>query len=115
MNHGQGRDSRLKRLAARIEALVDKDQRRQDHAREIADLRRRAAAELHAICADFVVSLNRLLANSEVTLDPPSFPADGLHEDAPNLIQINVRGRTLQIDFAVTSELMSTEDFRVPY
>ena len=115
MNQMQGRDTRLKRLAESIDALAEKDQRRQDHAREIADLRRRAATELHAICADFVVSLNRLLSRTEVVLDPPVFSQDNLREEAPNLIQLNTRGRILQIEFTTTPDLVSTEDFRVPY
>ena len=115
INPLQGRDSRLKRLAASIDALVEKDQKRLEHAREMDDLRRRAAGELHAICADFVVSLNRLLSHSEITLDPPAFREEGLRDGSPNLIQINVRGRILQIEFNATSELISTEDFRVPY
>lgn len=115
INPLQGRDARLKRLAERIEALAEKDQRRQDQVREMGELRRRAAIELHAICADFVVSLNRLLSRSELSLDPPVFAEDGLREEAPNLIQINTRGRILQIEFTTSSELISTEDFRVPY
>lgn len=115
INPMQGRDARLKRLAESIEALAEKDQRRLDQAREIGDLRRRAATELHAICADFVVSLNRLLSRSEVSLDPQVFAEDGLRDEAPNLIQINTRGRILQIEFTTASELVSTEDFRIPY
>ena len=115
INQMQGRDARLKRLAENIEALAEKDQRRQDHAREIASLRRRAATELHAICADFVVSLNRLLSRIEVSLDPPVFAEDRVQEDAPNLIQINARGRILQIEFTMAPDLISTEDFRIPY
>lgn len=115
INPLQGRDSRLKRLAASIDALAEKDQKRLDHAREIDDLRQRAAGELHAICADFVVSLNRLLAHSEIALDPPAFREDAIRDGSPNLIQINIRGRILQIEFNATSELISTEDFRIPY
>jgi hypothetical protein len=115
MNQMQGRDTRLKRLAESIDALAEKDQRRQDHAREIANLRRRAATELHAICADFVVSLNRLLSRTEVVLDPPVFTEESLREEAANLIQLNTRGRILQIEFTTTPDLLSTEDFRVPY
>ncbi len=115
INQMQGRDTRLKRLAENIDALAEKDQKRHEQAREIADLRRRAATELHAICADFVGSLNRLLSHTEVALDPPAFADDGLREDAPNLIQLNARGRILQIEFATTGELISTEDFRIPY
>ncbi len=111
----QGRDARLKRLAASIDALAEKDQRLQDHQREVADLRCRAAVELHAICADFVASLNRLLTRAEVNLDPSSLPDGGVREDGPNLIQVNVRGRILQIEFATSAELISTEEFRIPY
>ena len=59
-------------------------------------------------------SLNRLTARSEVTIDPEQFPEAGLH-DGPNLIQIGVRGQILQVAFGATPELVSTEDFRVPY
>jgi hypothetical protein len=31
------------------------------------------------------------------------------------MIQINVRGRILQVEFKTTVELVSTEDFRIPY
>ncbi len=84
-------------------------------AREIAEYRRAAAAELHALCDDFVGSLNSMLERSAVDLDPPAMSGDFFQEDAPNLIQINVRGRILQIVFRATGELVSTEDFRVPY
>jgi len=111
----QGRDARLKRLAESIDALAEKDEKRHERAREIADLRRRAALELHAICADFVGSLNRLLSRTEVSLDPPTFGENGLREEEPNLFQLNTRGRILQIEFSTTPELISTEDFRIPY
>jgi len=78
-------------------------------------LRRMAAVELHSICADFVAALNRLLSQSEVLLDPPSFSEDAFREQGVNLIQISVRGRILQVGFAATSDWVSTEDFRVPY
>ena len=111
----QGRDARLKRLAESIDALAEKDECRQRHAREMDALRRRAATELHAICAHFVASINRLLSRSEVTLDPPDFPEDALREDGANLIQINIRGRILQIEFTTAQDLVSTEEFRIPY
>lgn len=114
-NQTQARDARLKRLAASIDALTEKDESLLRRGREIAELRRAAAADLHAICADFVHSVNRLLARSDVELDPPSFAEGAFQEDAPNLIQINVRGRILQVSFSATPELVSTEDFRIPY
>lgn len=114
-NQIQIRDTRLKRLAEKIDALSDKDEMRLRHSREMGALRRAAASDLYAICADFVNSVNRLLARSELELDPRSFPEDAFQEDVQNLIQINVRGRILQISFINTPELVSTEDFRIPY
>jgi hypothetical protein len=114
-NQTQARDERLKRLASRIEALAGKDEAVLRRTREMVALRRAAAADLHAICADFVNSVNRLLAHGEVELDPHTFSEESFREDAPNLIQINVRGRILQVGFRATPELISTEDFRVPY
>jgi hypothetical protein len=111
----QGTEARLKRLARNIEALADKDKHRENHAREVGALRRRAATELHGICADFVAAVNRLLSHAEVTLDPPVYAEDSLREEEPNLMQINVRGRILQIEFTTSSDLVSTEEFRIPY
>jgi hypothetical protein len=110
-----GVDNRLKRLAANIDALADKDQDLLNRSREIAVLRRNAAAEMHAICAEFVGSLNRLLLRAEVLLDPPDFGEQAFQEIGTNLIQINARGRILQVEFRATPELLSTEEFRIPY
>jgi signal transduction histidine kinase len=106
---------RLKRLAESIDALADKDQDLLSYAREMAGLRRRAASELHSICAEFVGAINRLLSRSEVTLDPALFPEEAFQEEGVHLLQIASRGRILQIEFAATPELVSTEDFRIPY
>jgi hypothetical protein len=108
-------NGRLKRLAESIDALVEKDERMLRHSREIAALRRVAAVDLYAICADFVNSVNRLLTHNKVELDPRSFSEGAFQEDRLNLIQINVRGRILQVSFSATPELVSTEDFRIPY
>ena len=113
-NQAQARDARLRRLAESIDALAEKDEGLLRRAREITALRQAAAADLYAICADFVGSVNRLLARTEVQLDPPGYAADSFQEDLVNLVQINVRGRILQVSFSATPELVSTEDFRVP-
>lgn len=105
----------MERLAHSIEALAEKDERRRNQALEMRAMRRRAATEIHAICAEFVASLNRLLARAEVTLDPASFPEEALREDDSNLIQINIRGRILQIEFTAAAELVTTDEFRIPY
>jgi hypothetical protein len=108
-------DTRLKRLAENIDSLADKDQELMNRSREISDLRRKAAAEIHSICAEFVASLNRLLSRAEVILDPPVFGEQTFQEIGRNLIQINVSGRILQVEFSSTAELVSTEEFRIPY
>ena len=106
---------RLERLAQSIERLAEKDERTLERALEIGALRRAAASELHSICAEFVGSLNSLLARPAVELEPLEYHADSFREEGPNLLQINVRGRILQIEFHATGELLSTEEFRVPY
>jgi len=105
----------LKRLADSIDSLAEKDAGSMRHAREIATLRRDASAELYRICSDFVSAINGFLSRVEVILDPPEFADSAFHEHASNMIQINVRGRILQVEFKATAELVSTEDFRVPY
>jgi len=113
--HSAKPKSRLKRLAESIDALAVKDERFLNRAHEIAEARCHAAAALHAICSDFVSSVNRLLSNGQVELDPPDFNGDAFRDDGVNLLQINARGRILQIEFEATDELTSTEEFRVPY
>ncbi len=114
-NQLKAREARLKKLAARIDTLAEKDARVVKNAIETAALRRTAAGELHAICADFVSRVNRLLTRDEVALDPSEFSEAAFREDGANLIQIGVRGRVLQLQFEATGELLSTENFRVPY
>jgi hypothetical protein len=62
-----------------------------------------------------VNSLNRLMSKTELLLDPAQFSEAAFQQDVTNLIQINVRGRILQVAYAATPELVSTEDFRIPY
>jgi len=107
-------DARLKKLAEGIAALAGKDALVLERAREITATRDAAAVELYAICAEFVAGLNRLLPRAEVMLDPASAGAH-FRVDSPCLIQINVRGRILQIEYVATAELVSTEEFRIPY
>ena len=109
------RDARLKRLAERIQSLKERDEKAIGYARHIAGLRRDAAANLHGLLARFVESVNQLLTDCEVALDPARFSADSFQEPASCLFQINIRGRILQIQFSATPELISSEEFRVPY
>lgn len=114
-NRLRNAESRLKRLAHSIDALSEKDEDLLRHTRDMAALRHAAAAELHSICAGFVQSVNNLLKRGQVDLDPPEFSRSAFQEDSPNLIQMNVRGRILQVEYRATQDLTSTEDFRVPY
>jgi len=114
-NQKDARDARLKRLAESIDALVEKDENSLGRVREVRTLRRAAAAELYGICSNFVVALNRLLSRGEVVLDPPEYAEGAFQEESANLVQMNVRGRILQVEFEATLELLSTEDFRIPY
>jgi hypothetical protein len=114
-NQKDARDARLKRLAESIDALVEKDESSLGRVREVRALRRAAAAELYGICLNFVGAVNRLLSRGEVILDPPEYPEGSFHEESANLVQMNVRGRILQVEFEATLELLSTEDFRIPY
>ena len=78
-------------------------------------LRRRAAAELFDVCAGFVEAVNRLLPDSGGAARSAQFYGELFQRGRPNLIQINVRGRILQMEFEATPDLVSTEDFRIPY
>jgi hypothetical protein len=106
---------RLKRLAKSLDALARKDEHGIRRAREIGALRQQAALELHGICGDFVRGLNQLLSEIELELHPEQYGLDSFRDTDANLFQINARGRILQIEFEATPELVSTEDFRVPY
>jgi len=114
-NRVQAAQNRLKRLAESIDALTEKDEIVIRYMRDMAALRRAAAAELHSICAGFVNSVNSLLTRGTVTLDPAEFSYAGFRDDAANLIQMNIRGRILQVEYTATIDLSSTEDFRIPY
>jgi len=109
------RETRWKRLAARIDSLAEKDELLVRHAQEIARARVAAAMELYAICRTFVDSVNRHTTRGHVLLDPPEFAEAAFQEDVMNLVQINVRGRLLQIEYSSSPDLLSTEEFRVPY
>jgi len=108
-------NDRLKRLAQTIDTLIERDEVQARHAAEVAELRRCAAEELHGICAGFVASINLLLVNTKLELDPPVFSPNTYKPSGPNLFQIHVRGRILEIHFEAPERLVSTENFRVPY
>ncbi len=105
----------MKRLAAQIEALAAKDEETLRNARDIGELREVAARELYSTCAEFVAELNRILPRPEVSIDPPHYVEHAFNDVGPNLIQISVRGRILQLEYEASDPLISTEEFRIPY
>jgi hypothetical protein len=98
-----------------MDALAQKDEKLLQRTQEVGALRRKGAAALHAVCAEFVRILNDLTTRTRLKLDPPDYNPDAFRDSAANLFQINARGRILQVEFEATPELVSTEDFRVPY
>lgn len=109
------RPHRLTRLAAAIEALNERDRRLTEETAAVERLRLQGAADLHAICRSFVSALNSRLASPAIDLDPAEYYPRTFSDGGPNIFQINLRGRILQIDFTATEELCSTDDFRRPY
>ena len=107
--------TRLLKLARRIDAIADKDERLLLRTREMEELRRKGAMELHAICAGFVTELNVSLTKIKLELDPPDYSPDKFNPDGANLFQMNARGRIVQIEFESPEHPVSTENFRVPY
>ncbi len=79
------------------------------------ELRSRGALDLHRICSAFVDRVNEKLSEPAILLDPPFFSEGNYNDTGPNLFQINLRGRILQIEFGPTAELYESEDFRKPY
>jgi len=115
VNPRDSRQERLKKLARKIDALAEKDTLLIRQTRDMAELRRRAALELHALCVRFIQSLNQLVTGPPIELDPAAYWPESFQDSGVNLLQINVRGRVLQIEFQATEQILSTENFRVPY
>jgi hypothetical protein len=109
------RRDRLSRLAEAIESASLRDRQHILEAERIDRLRASGAADLYGICRELVDALNSKLTDPAVVLDPPVYSRENFEDGGANLFQINLRGRLLQIGFASTDELISTEDFRSPY
>jgi hypothetical protein len=109
------RRDRLSRLAEAIESVAARDHERILEAERIDRLRAYGACDLYGICRELVDALNSRLTDPAVVLDPPVYSPGNFEDGGPNLFQINLRGRLLQIGFGSTDELISTEDFRSPY
>lgn len=104
----------MTRLARAIEAIADRDSKLIEESTQVDQLRAHAAAALHELCRTFVEKVNGRLKDGAVLLDPASFEEES-YVDGPNLFQINLRGRLLQIEFAPTDQLYENDDFKRPY
>jgi len=108
-------DQRIARLAQQIGNEIRKEQPLLLTEPEAIERRRQGAAELHAICAAFAASVNRLLSPPVLELTPPVYSPAEFRESGPNVFQLNAQGRIIQIVFARTRDTFSTEKFLIPY
>ena len=108
-------DGRLKRLAQKLEQTAELDRARERREEEVLALRRQAAGELHELCANFVASINKLVATVHLDLAPSAWETQALKCNEVNLIQINASGRIIQLSFQVTDALEERLDIRTPY
>jgi len=108
-------DDRFAALARKIEAVVQQDQERERQAEEFAQLRSRAAVELHSVCLEFVSKVNGLLRKPVVELSPAEYSTDAYRDNGANVFQVNVSGRIVHLEFHATDTLTSTEKLGTPY
>ena len=108
-------EDRIARLARQIGEDVRKERHLLLTDSEVLEFRRRGAAELHAICAGFVGSVNRLLTPPVLEMAPSDFASEMFRNSGANLIQLNAQGRIVQIAFESTREKFSTDKFLIPY
>lgn len=106
---------RMRKLARALDALADRDRREVERRQAIEAIRRAAAQELHATCLNFISQMNQYLGSVRIELSPADYAPAYFHEDTPNLFQLNVNGRLIQITFQSTGPLTSTDRYRVPY
>jgi len=102
------------RLARQIDA-ASKSERFAVDPDAVRGLRRRGAAELHRICAEFVSSVNSQLSEAGIDLSPAGYTPEMFRESGVNIMQMSSQGRQVQITFAAGAQLLSVEKFRMPY
>jgi hypothetical protein len=86
-----------------------------DESSQVDRIRAEGAASLYGMCRKFVDELNGKLKEPILVLDPPQWNPDSFDDSRVNLLQISLRGRLLQIEFAATDEPYCTEDYRHRY
>jgi len=106
---------RLDRLAAAIDAIAERDRKLVDESADVERLREQGAAAIYKLCREFTDALNARLASPALNLDPADWKDNSFDDTGSNLLQISLRGRLLQIEYAATDEPYSSEDFRHRY
>jgi hypothetical protein len=109
------RPDRLTRLARELDRLAERDEKAVEEMDRADMARRHGARTLHAICADFTKHLNAAMTRTEMLLIPTVFDPLTYRDDAPNLIQMSLRGRIVQIQYEAPEQALATENFRYPY
>ena len=109
------RPDSLTKLARQLDRLAERDEKMVDEMSRADWARRQGARSLHTLCADFTRRLNSAMTRTEMLLMPSEFDPKMYREDAPNLIQMSLRGRIVQIQYEIPEQAMATEDFRYPY
>jgi hypothetical protein len=109
------RPDQLTRLARQLDRLAERDERKVEEMDQTDQARRHGARILHSICADFTRHLNAAMTRTEMLLIPTEFNPETYREDAPNLIQMSLRGRIVQIQYEAPEQIIASENFRHPY
>ena len=105
----------LTRLAQQLDRMAERDAKAVQEMDRADMARRQGARTLHALCAEFTKRLNTAMTQTEMVLMPATFDPATYREDAPNLIQLSLRGRIVQIQYEAPEQALATEDFRYPY
>ena len=105
----------LTRLAQQLDRLAERDEQTVEEIDHTDQSRRQGARILHSICADFTKHLNSVMTRTEMLLIPTEFDPETYREDAPNLIQMSLRGRIVQIQYEAPEQIIANENFRYPY
>jgi hypothetical protein len=105
----------LTKLARQLDRLAEHDQTAMEETEKVDSARRQGARMLHTICADFTKHLNSAMTQAEMRLIPTEFDPAIYREDVPNLIQMSLRGRIVQIQYEAPEQTVATENFRYPY
>ena len=109
------RADRIAELAHRLDRLAERDEQVIAETESVEAARRRGAAALHSFCVEFTKRLNAEMTRAELKLVPNEFDPKVYREDGPNLIQMSLRGRIVQVQYEAPARTVSNEYFRHPY